>query len=267
MSSQEIQAKTEFVADPAEVDRRMAEIRANIQVHFDRSTLSPERQESFYAYMREQVPITMEQETRGVSPSQLANARQTRLHTPYQLTEHEFSAVLLPSLQHIDYIPNPDDLSFSGETLQSTMFLCASTDWKEQREGKEGLIGKCDDLYVSTFIQLAASNYRVLMKCEQEGVTRVNALYSSRHVCIQCQKQESEIMEAAQILASVRAGIYPFAHDISDGDELVYLCPGPKLMLFDNGIDAAKHQKSMAGVKASQDKYQAEAAANQKGNQ
>lgn len=224
MSNQANSVQRDFFANQAEVDRRMAEIKDRLQPHFDRSALSADQQASFYEHMRGQIPVTIEQESRGVSPSQLANARQARLQSPYQITEQELNHVLLPSLRHINYIPDRAE-----------------------------------------FIRIVVDNYKVLMKCEQEGVTRVNALYG-RTACGRCHNNDSEIMDAAQILAAIRAGIYPFAHVICDGDEAVYLCPGPKLMLFDNGIDAAKHQKFMAGVKASQEKYQAEAVAKLKGN-
>lgn len=260
MINQESQTQPDFVDALAEVERRMENWRTFLQPHFDRMGLPKEKQDVLYESLRIGIPEELSEESRGVARWQIFNARQARLQTPYQLTEMEFKQVLLPSLSHISYIPDPATLG------TRSLFLCASTDWQEQRAGKEGLIGKCDDLYVSTFVRLAASNYQVLMKCEQEGVTRVNALYSSRHVCIRCQKQESEIMDAAKILASVRAGIYPFAHDISDGDELVYLCPGPKLMLFENGIDVSRLDKFMASAKTSTTKNQAEAVVKQKGN-
>lgn len=253
------------MVDPAEIDRRMAEIKTDLQPHFDRSPLTPEQQAEFYEYARQQIPVTMEKESRGVSDSQIFNARQARLQTPHHITEQEFTHVLLPSLMHISYIHEPGELSFNGNTLGAMMYLCASTDWKLQREGKEGLIGKRDDLYVSSFIHVASDNYRVLMACEREGIRRVKAL-CSRHLCDACKKYDSDILDAAPILDSIRAGFYPFGHAITnedlieEGDEVenVYLCPGPKLMILDNGIDPDKFKTFMSGVKEKMAQYQRE---------
>ncbi len=268
------QNKKDFVADLAEIDRRMENWRTFLQPYFDNMALPKFKQDMLYESLRLGIPDELSEESRGVARWQIFNARQKRLAAPHQITEHEFSEILLPALQHISYIPGPEAMSFYGITLRTAMFQCASTDWSEQRAGKEKLIGKCDNLYVSTFIHIAADNYRVLMKCEQEGVSRVKAIYV-HPACERCQNDEYVIMDAAQILAAIRAGIYPFAHVINNTDlieeggeiEDVYLCPGPKLMLFDNGIDPAKFDKFMSAVKASQAKYQAEAAAKQKGNQ
>jgi hypothetical protein len=82
------QKKTQedFIVELDEIDRRMAKIKADLQPHFDRSKLSQKQQADFYAHMRDQIPITMEQETRGVSKAQLLNAQQKRLQQKPNLT-------------------------------------------------------------------------------------------------------------------------------------------------------------------------------------
>lgn len=245
MTNPDDPSKTDFVADPSEVERRMQSRREFLQPYFDEMALPKAKQDEHYESIRRSIPISMEQESRGVSDAQISNARQARLQIPHHITQEEFNQVLLPSLLHISYMPNPKHVG------SQAMYSCASTDWREQRSGKERLMGLCDDVYVSRFIHIAADNYRVLMACEREGIRRVIASFA-RPVCKDCQKDDSDFLDVAPILALIRAGRYPFAHVLSNEVEDCYLCPGPKLMTCENSMDPAMFNKFMAGVRALQ---------------
>lgn len=93
MPNHKVPTQRDFLSDLAEIDHRMDEIKKNLQPHFDRSALSLEQQASFYDHMRQQIPVTMEQESRGVSPAQLLNAQQERIRNPQDLTIDNWNVI------------------------------------------------------------------------------------------------------------------------------------------------------------------------------
>lgn len=175
----------------------------------------------------------------GVSPRALESRRidaenveiayeRNVLLNGFSMQRANFRRLLGPILAQFDCVPDWEDSTLDGESVEDVLFDASSSLLDVSREAEDQLIGVCDNRAVSELVKTLRRNYETLVRCQMVGKNEVRAVGSAK-VCEACGALDGKTLAVSELLAKYTQASVSFPHQLAS-DDGVTVCLGPILI-------------------------------------
>jgi hypothetical protein len=135
----------------------------------------------------------------------------------YVLSKEDFESTLVPCLLRFSFFLPVSTPDWHGGTFGEAYWLLASGSYSDQSEGRNRIVGKCDDFAIANVIREHCRPFETIMNAKLSGRTMVQISPDPKQ-CPMCRAKPRRSENIELLLASFRHGSPPFPHEILTED-------------------------------------------------
>lgn len=172
-------------------------------------------------------PQQIEREKTDAFNAELERKR-ALIRNGYCLSVADYQKTIVPIFSKFDFFPEPDTVSFSGDSVGDLLYLVSNSDYRTSKDAQDSLMGFCDTDAVAEVAKAIRTTYELARRCESAGVSKARCVARSR-CCDQCKAMDGKDLSVTAILDEFNAGMISFPHSLPSEDTANY-CLGPNLI-------------------------------------